>query len=46
MEITYCDPQIPLFLPPSVNLVNKKSTEKQANPNTTVKITNSYKFSK
>ncbi len=39
MEITYRDPQIPLFLPPYVNLVNKKSTEKQANPTITPTMT-------
>ncbi len=48
MEITYSEPQTPLFPPPYVNLVNKKDhwkigeSEHNTDWDVTVGITNSY----
>ncbi len=43
MEMTYSEPQTPLFPPPYVNLVNKKDeSEHNTDCDVTVGITNSY----
>ncbi len=48
MEMTYCEPQTPLFLPPHVNFVNKNAlwkigeSEHDTDCDVTVGITNSY----